>query len=45
MPTIGDRLSEKKISWAWYSGGWSDALASHADSDAEESCNGRSHFR
>ncbi len=27
MPTIGDRLSEKKLSWAWYSGGWDDALA------------------
>ena len=27
MPTIGDRLSEKNVSWAWYSGGWSDALA------------------
>jgi phospholipase C len=27
LPTIGDRLSEKKISWAWYSGGWNDALA------------------
>ncbi len=27
MPTIGDRLSEKKVSWAWYSGGWNDALA------------------
>jgi len=26
MPTIGDRLSEKGISWAWYSGGWDDAL-------------------
>lgn len=26
-PTIGDRLSEKKISWAWFSGGWDDALA------------------
>jgi phospholipase C len=25
--TIGDALSEKGISWAWYSGGWSDALA------------------
>ncbi|MBF0463016.1 MAG: acid phosphatase [Magnetococcales bacterium] len=24
-PTIGDRLSEKGISWAWYSGGWDDA--------------------
>ena len=31
MPTIGDRLSEKGISWAWYSGGWDDAMAGHAD--------------
>ena len=31
MPNIGDRLSEKGISWAWYSGGWNDALAGHAD--------------
>jgi len=29
--TIGDRLSERNISWAWYSGGWNDALAGHAD--------------
>ena len=27
LPTIGDRLDEKGISWAWYAGGWSDALA------------------
>lgn len=27
METIGDRLSEKSIGWAWYSGGWNDALA------------------
>jgi phospholipase C len=32
FPTIGDRLSEKKVSWAWYSGGWNNALAGHADS-------------
>jgi len=32
FPTIGDRLSEKNVSWAWYSGGWADALAGHADS-------------
>jgi phospholipase C len=31
QPTIGDRLSDKKISWAWYSGGWNDALAGHPD--------------
>jgi len=27
--TIGDRLSDRGISWAWYSGGWNDALAGH----------------
>lgn len=26
-PTIGDRLTEKGIGWAWYSGGWNAALA------------------
>jgi phospholipase C len=31
MPTIGDRLDEKRISWAWYAGGWNDALAGHPD--------------
>jgi phospholipase C len=31
LPTIGDRLTEKGISWAWYSGGWDDALAGHPD--------------
>ncbi len=31
MPNIGDRLSEKGVSWAWYSGGWTDALAGKAD--------------
>lgn len=30
-PTIGDRLSEKGVSWAWYAGGWDDAAAGHAD--------------
>ncbi|HEX7970556.1 MAG TPA: alkaline phosphatase family protein, partial [Stellaceae bacterium] len=29
--TIGDALSEKGISWAWYSGGWNDALAGKPD--------------
>lgn len=27
IPTIGDRLNAKSVSWAWYSGGWNDALA------------------
>jgi phospholipase C len=31
VPTIGDRLSEKGISWAWYAGGWKDAVAGHPD--------------
>jgi len=30
-PTIGDRLSAKNISWAWYSGGWDNALAGNPD--------------
>ncbi len=29
-PTIGDRLDAKGISWAWYAGGWRDALAGKA---------------
>ncbi|HTS93664.1 MAG TPA: alkaline phosphatase family protein [Stellaceae bacterium] len=33
MKTIGDMLSEKGISWAWYSGGWNDALAGKAAPD------------
>ncbi len=31
FPTIGDRLSEKGISWAWYSGGWNNALSGWPD--------------
>ncbi|MFN8558219.1 MAG: alkaline phosphatase family protein [Dehalococcoidia bacterium] len=31
MPTIGDRLSDAGISWAWYAGGWNDALAGRPD--------------
>lgn len=27
IPTIGDRLSDKGISWAWYSAGWDSAIA------------------
>jgi acid phosphatase len=32
FPTIGDRLTAKQISWAWYAGGWDDALAGRPDS-------------
>jgi len=31
--TIGDRLSEKNISWAWYAGGWDDAAAGRKTGD------------
>jgi len=31
MPTIGDRLSAKGVTWAWYSGGWNNALAGNPD--------------
>lgn len=29
--TIGDRLSEKNISWGWYSGGYDEAIAGRGD--------------
>jgi phospholipase C len=29
--TIGDRLSERGITWKWYSGGWSNAVAGNPD--------------
>ncbi len=31
LPTLGERLSEKGVDWAWYSGGWNDAVAGHPD--------------
>ena len=31
LPTIGERLDEKNISWGWFSGGWNDAVAGHPD--------------
>ncbi len=31
IPTIGDRLSDKNITWTWYSGGWDNALAGSPD--------------
>ena len=31
LPNIGDRLSDKGVSWAWYAGGWNNALAGHPD--------------
>jgi acid phosphatase len=29
--TIGDRLSDKGISWAWYAGGWAEAVSGRPD--------------
>ncbi len=31
MTNIGDRLSQKGVTWAWYSGGWDDAVAGKPD--------------
>ncbi|XZF16242.1 alkaline phosphatase family protein [Chitinophagaceae bacterium MMS25-I14] len=31
LPTIGDRLNDASVSWAWYSGGWNNALAGNPD--------------
>jgi acid phosphatase len=34
--TIGDTLSAKNVSWAWYSGGWNQALADGRHPPAEK---------
>jgi phospholipase C len=31
LPTIGERLSDAGVSWAWYAEGWNDALARNPD--------------
>jgi phospholipase C len=31
MPTIGRSLTDAGVSWAWYSGGYADAVADHPD--------------
>ncbi len=31
LPHIGDRLDDKGVSWAWYSGGYNDAMAGKPD--------------
>src|SRR5262249_19049261 len=33
QPTIGDRLDAAGVSWRWYAGGWTDALAGHPQVD------------
>ncbi|MEP6619986.1 MAG: alkaline phosphatase family protein [bacterium] len=30
-PTIGDRLNDAGVNWAWYSGGWNNAIAGNPD--------------
>jgi acid phosphatase len=30
LPTLGDRLNERGVRWAWYSGGWNQAVADSA---------------
>lgn len=30
-PNIGDRLTDKGVSWAWYSGGWNNVMAGAPD--------------
>ncbi|MGH7144096.1 MAG: alkaline phosphatase family protein [Planctomycetota bacterium] len=33
FPTIGDRLDDAKVDWAWYSGGFDNAMAGHPDEE------------
>lgn len=34
FPTIGDRLNDKGVSWAWYSGKWNTMLSGGASADS-----------
>jgi len=57
MPTIGDKLTEKNVSWTWYSEGWDDAVAGRKNNFAynhepflyftnfQEGKEGRTHMR
>ena len=33
FPTIGDRLNDAGVDWAWYAEGWDDAIAGQPRSD------------
>ncbi len=37
FPTIGDRLSEKGVDWAWYAEGWDSTLANSIDGSGTDS--------
>jgi len=37
FPTIGDRLSEQRIDWAWYAEGWDKTLANPTDDAGTDS--------
>ena len=45
MTTIGDTLSRKHISWAWYAGGWNRALADRSVIYNENSVNFQPHHQ
>jgi phospholipase C len=35
LPTIGDLLTNARVPWTWYAGGWDDAIAGRPDPDFE----------
>jgi acid phosphatase len=45
MTTIGDTLSRKRISWAWYAGSWNRALADRSVIYNENSVNFQPHHQ
>ena len=38
--TIGDRLSAKGVEWAWYAGGWGEAMAGRGEGDGRDQAKG-----
>jgi phospholipase C len=45
LKTIGDTLSAKQVSWAWYAGAWNQALRSRSVIDNKKSPNFQTHHQ
>ncbi len=42
--TIGDRLSARGVDWAWYAGGWGEALNGHGEGEGQNQEKGAPDF-
>jgi phospholipase C len=44
-PTIGDRLTAASLDWAWYAGGWNDAMAYQPDAGPPDAALANEYFQ